>query len=75
MGTVEIDLRCPYGPRKLLSRIIHDGDRPTIVDGNLIEMNCIGCRDHMRRNGDPDVLRVLHRFNLLGELVETVTYP
>jgi hypothetical protein len=46
------------------------GEHPKIVEGNLVELSCDDCKKTMRQQGKP-VLRVLHRFNLLGELVES----
>lgn len=72
METVEI--RCPVGPQRLLSKLRLSGERPVITGDNLIEFACDDCKRTIRRRGTP-VYRVLHRYNLLGELVETVTEP
>lgn len=69
MQTVEI--RCPEDPRRLLSKLLLAGEKPTVVEGNLIEIACMACKHDLRRE-DPSVVRVLHRYNLIGELVETV---
>lgn len=66
-----VDLRCPVGPKKLLAKMVTDGNRPHIVSGNLVELNCDFCKQSRRRQGQ-QVNRVLHRFNLAGELVEDV---
>lgn len=55
------ELRCPVNPSKLFMKL----SRPIITDGNLIE---VACRDCRRKRG----VRVLHRYNVLGDLVETV---
>lgn len=68
METVEI--RCPVGPRRLLSKLLVAGERPKHVDGNLIEFSCDDCKKNLRRRG-MTVVRVLHRYNLAGELVQT----
>lgn len=60
-----IDLRCPAG--YLLGRTI----APKIVEGNLVELDCRKCR----KNDHPEARRVLHRFNVLGDCVETVVVP
>ncbi len=70
MRTVEI--RCPVGPQRLLSKLLLEGDRPHIVEGNLIEFACDDCKRSLRQRGE-QVVRVLHRYNLAGDLVETVT--
>jgi hypothetical protein len=63
-----IDIRCPRHPVRLLLRI----GRPVKVDGaNLIEIACRDCRTDERRT-DPGVRLVVHRYNVVGELVETV---
>jgi hypothetical protein len=46
------------------------GEKPKYVDGNLIEFTCTDCRKMHVRQGDP-VTRVFHRYNFLGELIET----
>lgn len=69
METVEV--RCPVGPRKLLSKLLVQGDQPDIVDGNLIEFSCEDCRRILRKRGER-VSHVLHRYNQAGDLVETV---
>lgn len=68
METVEI--RCPVGPRRLLSKLISSGGKPHVVDGNLIEFACDDCKRSARRV-TPGVVRVLHRFDLAGTLVES----
>lgn len=55
------DLRCPVNPSRLFARL----RGPVIVEGNLIEVACRDCRRGRR-------VRVLHRFDVLGNLVETV---
>lgn len=70
MGTVEV--RCPVGPQRLLSKLRLSGEKPTYVEGNLIEFACDDCKRNLRRRGQT-VSRVLHRYNFLGELVETAT--
>ena len=69
METVE--LRCPVGPRKLLSKLLVSGKQPDNVAGNLIEFSCEDCRRILRKRG-VRVAHVLHRYDLAGELVETV---
>lgn len=68
MQTVEI--RCPEDPRRLLSKLLLSGGKPTVVEGNLIEFACDNCKKALRSSGQ-SVVRVLHRYNLAGELVET----
>lgn len=69
-----VEIRCPVGPRRLLSKVIATGDSAHVVDGNLIEFACTDCARSLRRRGE-DAGRVLHRFNLAGELVESQVVP
>lgn len=68
----EIELRCPVGPRKLFAKLRLEGVQPTMTSGNLLELSCQDCRRRARSEGRPDVGFVLHRFDILGNLVETV---
>ena len=66
-----IDLRCPIGPRKLLARLRSEGKKPSVVDGNLMELYCRDCSRDAKTTNE-EVLHVLHRFDLIGDLVESV---
>jgi hypothetical protein len=68
----EVELRCPVGPRKLFAKLRLDGVQPTVTSGNLLEMACQDCRRRARSEGRTDVGFVLHRFDIVGRLVETV---
>lgn len=65
-----VEIRCPVGPRRLLFKMIQSGDQPEVVDGNLIELSCSDCKATLRR-ADPSIRRVLHRYDLVGTLVES----
>lgn len=65
-----VDLRCPENPSKLLAKLRLTGEQPTITDGNLMELHCRDCTQRERQQ-DPSVRRVLHRYNFLGELIES----
>ena len=68
------EVRCPHGPRALLAKVINsgDGDSKKYVDNRqLVELYCRDCTKSFRKV-EPGVFRVLHRFNILGQLVETV---
>jgi len=68
----EVDLRCPESAARLLAKIQLRGEQPSWVQPeNLIELSCDHCKHARRREGRP-VVRVLHRYNILGELVETL---
>lgn len=71
MTTTVLELRCPLGPRRLLSKLRIAGGQPLIVPGNLVELSCDDCKRTLRRT-DPGVNRVLHRFDMTGVLVESV---
>lgn len=65
------ELRCPVGPGRLLLKLLYQDGHPEIVNGNLVELACSDCKRTLRKQGRP-VARVLHRFNLAGELVESI---
>lgn len=54
--------------------LLADGGKPSIVEGNLIELACKDCRRLLRLEGQ-EVALVLHRYNLAGEHVETEVVP
>jgi hypothetical protein len=66
-----VELRCPIGPKALLAKVIKQGDGTRRTEGNLLELACRDCAKQLRKK-NPEVKRVLHRFNILGELVESV---
>lgn len=74
--TQRVDIRCPVGPgpRRLFVRLIQSGGKPKYVDGNLMEFACSDCRRELQRAGE-EVEQVFHRFNILGELIETEVVP
>lgn len=76
-----VDVRCPVGmpgpdgtcrPGKLLLKLRQAGGQPQYVHpDNLIELPCDDCRKRLRKSGR-EVRRVLHRYNFIGELIETL---
>lgn len=70
MTMTSVELRCPEGAQRLLGKALRDGDKPVMVD-NLMELACRDCARNARQF-DESVVRVLHRFNVLGELIESV---
>lgn len=68
---VGTEFRCPLGRGGVLLKLLRVGEAQ-ITDGNLIEVACRPCRDDQRRAGQ-DVLVVLHRFAMDGQVVETIT--
>jgi hypothetical protein len=77
----EFELRCPSDlpgrdgechPGRLLARLRNSGEQESYVHpDNLIELSCDDCRSRLRKAGR-QVSRVLHRFNFIGELAETL---
>ena len=66
-----IDIRCPVDPRRLFFKIqVEEGQKPILTTSNLLEVSCTDCTKLMRKK-DPTVVRVLHRFDVLGDLVES----
>lgn len=78
----EVEVRCPVPqqlpggdcvPGKLLLKLLVSGESPSYVHpDNLIELACEYCRSGLRRRG-VRVKRVLHRYDLAGTLVATLT--
>lgn len=77
----EVEVRCPVGqwrggqckPGRLLTKLYLSGGQPSFVHpDNLIELACPDCKYRARKAGHP-VAQVLHRFDLAGNLVGTLT--
>lgn len=68
----EVEIRCPVGPRRLFLKMLADGDKLVITDGNLLELACSDCKRLLRDKHGIHSSRVLHRYDLAGSLVETV---
>jgi len=66
-----VELRCPVGPRRLFAKLRLSGVRPPVTQDNLIELSCSDCRRSLRAEGKA-VQFVLHRFDIVGMLIETV---
>lgn len=66
-----VDLRCPVGPKALLAKVIQSGEKESYDSWNLLELACRDCARTLRKT-DSHVKRVVHRFNIMGELVESV---
>jgi hypothetical protein len=69
METIEI--RCPIGPQRLLSKLLVRGQHPAVTTDNLIEFACSDCKQTLQKQGQK-VRRILHRYDLSGDLIETV---
>jgi hypothetical protein len=72
-----VDLRCAKDPRRLFAKMKLNGERPAYIDTegdaprNLIEFSCQDCLKAERRE-DPELVKVYHRFDFIGQPVETV---
>lgn len=64
------EIRCPKDRRKMFAKVSL-GDDVTIMPGNVIEVACPHCKAEERKAGRECDL-VLHRYNLVGEHIETV---
>lgn len=65
-----VEIRCPEHPIRLLLKV----EKPVLVnDGgaNMIEIACKDCRTQLRREG-VRVGLVVHRYNVVGEWLETI---
>ncbi len=66
-----VEVRCPVGPQRLLTKLkLGEEAGGYIHPANLIEFTCSDCARRIGREQNRAV-RVFHRFNFLGELVET----
>lgn len=68
---MDVVVKCPVNPARVFMRLRLGDPTVAIVTGNLIEVDCRDCR----RDQDPRPARVLHRYNPVGELIETETVP
>lgn len=66
-----VDLRCPVGAKRLLGKARSTGESVNFVEGYLLELACRDCRNAIAALEGKKPSVVLHRFNVLGELVET----
>lgn len=69
-----VEVRCPVGPQKLFTKLKLGEEFARYTSSNLIEFTCGDCgRSVSREQGRS--MRVFHRFNFLGDLVQTVMEP
>lgn len=72
MSKIEIEVRCPNGPQRLFMKLLSEEAIPVVnIDLNLMELACGDCSRNLRKEGH-DIFRVLHRYAMNAELVETV---
>jgi hypothetical protein len=70
-----VEVRCPVGFRRLFTRMqLGELEYRYVEHGNWLEFSCDDCARLLERDGSPR-RRVLHRYNFLGELVETISVP
>lgn len=70
MTDVLKEIRCKEGPRALLMKMKVTGDQVHVTSSNLLQLQCSWCTRQQRRL-NPDIVRVCHEFNILGELVNS----
>lgn len=68
-----VELRCPNLPKRLLGVMrISNEEQPKIVEGNLLELACRDCRTVVEVDQGRKPKRVLHHFNVIGDLVASL---
>lgn len=71
----EVEIRCPLGNQRMFGKLLVDSqlskESPRVVEGNLVEFSCSECKRTLHSRG-MTLSRVLHRYNILGELVESI---
>lgn len=69
-----VEVRCPVGPKRLFTKLkLGEESGRYVHPANWIEISCSDCRRRLRSVRESDeVVRVCHRYNFLGEVVETV---
>ncbi len=71
MSPAVVEVRCPVGPQRLFTKLrLGEESARYLESANLIEFSCSDCS---RRKAEPT--RIFHRYNFIGELVETVAVP
>ncbi len=68
--TTTVEMRCPFGPRKLFIKLKLGEEFGKYLPNNLIEFTCGDCARRISRERGTRV-RVFHRFNFIGELINT----
>ena len=68
----EVELRCPTKYRRMFGKLVRK-DEEVVVSDNLLEFSCRPCTKTLQTR-DSGVERVVHRYNIGGELVQTAAY-
>ena len=76
MAETEIEIRCPSNLRHLFMKMRMSGEQPHYTEENWIEVACNDCLREQRRielqnEGSTNVIRVLHSYSFIGELMKT----
>lgn len=72
MAESVVEVRCPVGPQRLFTKLkLGEESARYVQPGNLIEFTCSDCARRLSRE-QGQRLRVLHRYDFAGELVESV---
>ena len=73
MSTV-VEVRCPHGPRRLFTKLHFGQETARITGENLLEFSCGDCARRIARH-EHRAVRVYHRYDFLGEHIETDVVP
>lgn len=66
-----VEVRCPVGPRKLFTKLKLGEETGGYLPNGLIEFSCQDCAKTVGREQNRP-MRVYHRYNFLGDLIQTV---
>lgn len=67
-----VEVRCPVGPQKLFTKLKLGEEFGRYLPNNLLEISCSDCTRRLRDVSRTRFIRVLHRYNFVGELIVTV---
>lgn len=68
---ITVEVRCPVGPQKLFTKLKLGEESGGYLPNGLIEFSCSDCAKRIGRVMQQRV-RVFHRFDFAGELIQTV---
>lgn len=67
-----VEVRCPIGPQRLFSKLrLGEESARMVQPDNLIEFSCQDCTGK-RSKAEGRSVKVYHRYDFAGELVETI---
>ncbi len=70
-----VEVRCPVGPQRLFTKLrLGEETHRYIQPDNLIEFSCSDCSRRLSRELN-EAVQIFHRFNFLGELIQTLAAP